>query len=95
MAAPLRQAEAWEDLQSARAALDGAIIDWAGELDAGWLESDLSYYSGAAKRDITKPKWVLVTHFFNHQTHHRGQVHCMLTQCGQKPGDTDLVGLRF
>jgi uncharacterized damage-inducible protein DinB len=27
---------------------------------------------------------------FNHQTHHRGQVHCMLTQAGSKPGDTDL-----
>jgi uncharacterized damage-inducible protein DinB len=29
-------------------------------------------------------------HMFNHQTHHRGQVHCMLTQAGGKPGDTDL-----
>jgi uncharacterized damage-inducible protein DinB len=27
---------------------------------------------------------------FNHQTHHRGQVHCMLTQAGGKPHDTDL-----
>jgi len=33
---------------------------------------------------------LLVTHMFNHQTHHRGQVHCMLTQAGGKPGDTDL-----
>ena len=35
-------------------------------------------------------KGLLVTHMFNHQTHHRGQVHCMLTQCGAKPGVTDL-----
>jgi len=27
---------------------------------------------------------------FNHQTHHRGQVHCMLTQAGVRPGSTDL-----
>jgi uncharacterized damage-inducible protein DinB len=27
---------------------------------------------------------------FNHQTHHRGQVHCMLTQAGVRPGTTDL-----
>ena len=33
---------------------------------------------------------MLVTHMFNHQTHHRGQVHCMLTQAGAKPSDTDL-----
>jgi uncharacterized damage-inducible protein DinB len=38
----------------------------------------------------TKPKGPLVVHLFNHQTHHRGQVHCMLTQCGVKPGATDL-----
>jgi len=30
-------------------------------------------------------------HMFNHQTHHRGQVHCMLTQAGGKPADTDLI----
>jgi uncharacterized damage-inducible protein DinB len=29
-------------------------------------------------------------HFFNHQTHHRGQVHCMLTQAGGQPHATDL-----
>jgi uncharacterized damage-inducible protein DinB len=34
--------------------------------------------------------WFCVTHFFNHQTHHRGQVHAMLTAAGAKPGDTDL-----
>jgi uncharacterized damage-inducible protein DinB len=32
-----------------------------------------------------------VTHFFNHQTHHRGQVHAMLTPAGQDTGDTDLI----
>jgi uncharacterized damage-inducible protein DinB len=32
----------------------------------------------------------VLAHLFNHQTHHRGQVHCMLTQCGLKPDATDL-----
>ena len=49
--------------------------------------------AGGMKRDITKPKWQLVTHMFNHQTHHRGQVHCMLTQAGAKPRTTDLIAL--
>jgi Mg2+ and Co2+ transporter CorA len=33
---------------------------------------------------------LLVVHFFNHQIHHRGQVHCMLTQAGGQPHATDL-----
>jgi uncharacterized damage-inducible protein DinB len=33
---------------------------------------------------------MLVTHMFNHQTHHRGQVHSMQTQAGGRPSDTDL-----
>ena len=66
------------------------MIAWATNLDSQWLENDLTWLSGAAGREVTKPKWLLVTHLFNHQTHHRGQVHCMLTQCGAKPGATDL-----
>ena len=57
---------------------------------SGWLAGDLTWYSGAAQRSLTGPRWKLVVHFFNHQTHHRGQIHAMLTQAGAKPGDTDL-----
>ncbi|MGQ0677560.1 MAG: DinB family protein [Rhodospirillales bacterium] len=85
--------EGWADLRRERAAFDEAIIRWADGLDPRWLAGDLTYYSGAAKRDITKPKWLLVTHLFNHQTHHRGQVHCLLTQAGQRPHATDLAAL--
>jgi uncharacterized damage-inducible protein DinB len=82
--------ERWEDLERERAASDEVIIGWAQKLEPAWLEGDLTWFSGAAKREVTKPKALLVAHMFNHQTHHRGQVHCMLTQCGLKPGDTDL-----
>src|SRR5215204_4327634 len=64
-----------------------------GGLAPAWIEGDLTWYSGAAKRDMTKPKSVLLMHFFNHQTHHRGQVHCMLTQAGLKAHVSDLVGI--
>ncbi len=37
--------------------------------------------------------WVSVAHFFNHQTHHRGQLTTLLSQCGIDPGLTDLIGL--
>ncbi len=39
---------------------------------------------------MLQPLQTALAHFFNHQTHHRGQVHCMLTQAGVKPADTDL-----
>lgn len=80
----------WEPLRRERGAFDALIIDWADDLDPAWLGGDLTWYSGAAKRELSKPKWLLVTHMFNHQTHHRGQVHSMLTQAGGKPHDTDL-----
>jgi uncharacterized damage-inducible protein DinB len=72
---------------------DGLKRAWADKLEPAALEGDLSWFSGALKRDLTKPKWVLVTHMFNHGTHHRGQVHCMLTQAGGKPHATDLQAL--
>jgi len=80
----------WDQLKRTRADFDDTIIAWADRIDTDWLRSDLTYYSAGAKRDITGTKWMLVTHMFNHQTHHRGQVHCMLTQAGGKPHDTDL-----
>ena len=83
----------WEGLKRERAAFDETIVKWADGLDPDWLAGDLTWYSGAAKRDLTKPKWLLVTHMFNHQTHHRGQVHCMLTQAGGKPQATDLPAM--
>ena len=81
----------WDGLKRDRADFDATIAAWADGLDPAWLDGDLTWYSGAAKRDVTRPKWLLVSHMFNHQTHHRGQVHCMLTQAGGKPGATDLT----
>jgi uncharacterized damage-inducible protein DinB len=84
----------WDELKRDRVAFDERIIEWGDEIDDIALAGDFTYYSGAAKRDLTKPKWLLITHVFNHQTHHRGQVHCMLTQAGIRPCDTDLPFLR-
>jgi uncharacterized damage-inducible protein DinB len=80
----------WNELKRTRATFDAVMVDWADGLDAASLDGELTWYSGAIKAELRKPIWLLVTHMFNHQTHHRGQVHCMLTQAGGKPGDTDL-----
>lgn len=83
--------QAWDDLKRRRVAYDHVIIDWTAKLDPSWLYGNIKWYSGAAKRDMERPAWFLLTHMFNHQTHHRGQVHAMLTQAGAKPDDTDLM----
>jgi uncharacterized damage-inducible protein DinB len=80
----------WEPLKQARGAFDATMIAWADALDAAWLAGDLIWFSGAAQKEMSQPKSLLVTHMFNHGTHHRGQVHCMLTQAGGKPHATDL-----
>jgi uncharacterized damage-inducible protein DinB len=84
----------WAELKRERQGFDETIIDWADRLDPAWLAGAMTWYSGAAKAELTKPKALLVAHFFNHQTHHRGQVHCMLTQAGARPAATDLMIMR-
>ncbi len=80
----------WDGFAGKRRAFDETIIAWSENIDPQWLEGDLTWWSGAANREVTKPVWLLVAHFFNHQTHHRGQIHAMLTAAGARPDDTDL-----
>ena len=80
----------WNALKDERARFDRIIISWADSIDHAWLAGDLAYFSGAIGRELTKPRWVMVTHLFNDATDHRGQVHCLLTQAGGRPHDTDL-----
>jgi uncharacterized damage-inducible protein DinB len=78
------------ELRAERERADDNISRWAERVDEAWLADDMVWFSGAANREVRAPKRLLVTHFFNHQTHHRGQVHAMLTAAGQETGDTDL-----
>jgi uncharacterized damage-inducible protein DinB len=77
-------------LSAEREKADSGITRWAAKVDDRWMAEDMVWFSGAAGREIRAPNGLLVTHFFNHQTHHRGQVHAMLTAAGQETGDTDL-----
>lgn len=81
----------WDALKAARTAMDVDIVGWAATLDETWLAADFTWYSGLTKSTRTKPAWLLVTHLFNHQTHHRGQVTTLLSQWGVDPGVTDLM----
>ncbi len=93
-AVALAQSAGWHDdfatLRAGRVVTDARLIEWAGRVDAAWIAQDQIWYSGAAKRDMAMARGILMPHFFNHQTHHRGQAHAALTAFGQDPGDTDL-----
>ena len=77
-------------LKAQREKADADIIAWANRVDDAWLAEDLVWFSGAAQREMRGKKGPLVVHFFNQQTHHRGQAHALLTACGRDTGDTDL-----
>jgi uncharacterized damage-inducible protein DinB len=93
-AVPIKQSaalvEAFEELRARRVKADADIEAWAARIDSAWIAQDLVWFSGAAQKELRRPKGKLLVHFFNHQTHHRGQAHALLTAFGQDTGDTDL-----
>ena len=81
------------ELRAARAAMDASIEAWAERLNDDTLAGDLTYTSIVNPQPRTIAMWMAVAHFFNHQTHHRGQVTTLLMQRGIDPGVTDLMWL--
>lgn len=77
-------------LRQAREEMDHDILDWTEGLTAEWLAGDITWTSGIDGRARSRPCWLLVSHMFNHQTHHRGQVTTLLSQSGIDIGVTDL-----
>ena len=81
---------AFDDLRRARTAMDGRITDFmANRLDDEILAGNIEYVNNAGKRAID-PTDVLLAHLFNHQAHHRGQVHDMLSQTDVAPPSLDM-----
>jgi len=79
-------AELWEERQR----LDAQIIAWAETLEPEALEGNLVWFSGISQREMVRPRALCLIHIFNHQTHHRGQAHALLTRAGVATADTDL-----
>lgn len=79
------------DWGAERFRLDGRIRLWAERLKTVDLKGDLTWYSGILGRESTTSIAVCITHMFNHQIHHRGQVHAMLTAAGVQAPVTDLI----
>ncbi|EQA37788.1 DinB family protein [Leptospira inadai serovar Lyme str. 10] len=80
----------FDELAEKRRELDKTISNWAGEVSSEFLMQDLTFYSFMYAKEATLPVWLLVTHFFNHQTHHRSQISTALFQSGFDYGVTDI-----
>ena len=79
----------FEALRAAREQEDARIETFAAGLTDLFLECTVRYVNNEGKLfEDSVP--MLVAHFFNHQTHHRGQVHDLLTQTDVAPPSLDL-----
>lgn len=73
--------------------MDGRIRLWADRLRAVDLAGPHRWHSAMLGREVEKPMGLVVMHMFNHQTHHRGQIHALLTQAGAVAPVTDLFAM--
>lgn len=82
----------WKGFAEARTRLDDILVAFADGLTSEELALELEFHT--MKGDVYRtPMWQLLTHLFNHQTHHRGQITTLMMQQGFDPGVTDLVAM--
>jgi uncharacterized damage-inducible protein DinB len=78
--------DALDELRLARDAEDARITAYVDGLDAGELADTIRYQPISTPDPVEQALWLALAHVFNHQTHHRGQVHGVLTAlAGQAP----------
>lgn len=82
-------------LSTARIAMDEHIVRFVDRLCVGLdggLDKEVLYRTVSNGEKHASPARHILMTLFNHQTHHRGQVHCMLTQAGIKePPALDVI----
>lgn len=77
-------------LRAYREQLDAIIKAWVPQLTEADLEHTFEYRS--TRGDLYRKHFgSVLLHFFNHQTHHRGQASTLLSQAGIDIGVTDLL----
>ena len=79
-------------LRRRRGELDRTLDEWIAGLAPADLDAAIRYRNTAGA-EFRHPMWWALTHLFNHQTHHRGQVTTLLFQLGCDPGVTDLIAM--
>ncbi len=81
----------FDPLRAAREAEDSRIRVYVEALSEAELARPISYRSVTSNKVIEQPLWEALTHFFNHQTHHRGQIHALLTRMTGAAPELDLL----
>jgi uncharacterized damage-inducible protein DinB len=79
-------------LAQARETMDQRIVDFVDRLEPAWITAPFEYAKTSGAR-VQVDGFSALTHFFNHQTHHRGQATTLLMQAGIDPGETDIVAM--
>lgn len=79
------------ELRAAREAEDARIERYTAGLTAEAIAGDLRFRMIVEPKEVSMPLWQTLGHFFNHQTHHRGQAHALLKEAGIEPPSLDLV----
>jgi uncharacterized damage-inducible protein DinB len=87
-----RMAASLDELQALRAQTDDLVTALAGQVEPQHLAC-LIRYTDTLGQSQAKNFGLLLQHFFNHQTHHRGQATTLLFQAGVDVGVTDLGAL--
>ncbi|AXS40611.1 DinB family protein [Breoghania sp. L-A4] len=78
-------------LRAAREAEDARIIAYTNGLSEADLRHTFTYTPVTSPEPVTQPLAPALAHLFNHQTHHRGQAHGMLSQLSVDPPSLDLI----
>ena len=86
--------EDFAELRAAREKEDARIAAYIDGLSEADLAGRFRYRTITNPTDIEQPLAPALLHFFNHQTHHRGQVHCLLTGLGREAPSLDLLLLQ-
>ncbi|HZH52035.1 MAG TPA: DinB family protein [Microvirga sp.] len=81
-------------LRQAREAEDARIVAYVERLPEGDLSGLFRYRLITRPETVEQPLAPALLHFFNHQTHHRGQAHCILTGLGREAPSFDLVAFQ-
>ena len=83
--------ETFDELRAAREAEDRRILRFVAGLDDRRIEGSIKYRRVSSPEEFEQALAPALAHWFNHQTHHRGQVHALLTGLlGQAP-ELDLL----
>jgi uncharacterized damage-inducible protein DinB len=85
--------EEFSELAALREQTDAEILDWSENVTDEWLAAPCRWFR-ETPNEFSTERSLQVVHMFNHQTHHRGQIHALLTAFGEDTAETDLWIMR-